>query len=259
MHNTMNASPLYLHHGSAQKLDLDGARRLRIERKDLPERLIPMHHVSRVVCSSSLDISARALMACLQSGIPLAILKANGETLGWCMGSRRKETSLRQLLTFALDDIVWPVHYTSWLQHQFSAAAMQNLLQCSVPSTATARFNPRAALCNAHFRKHKVACAQLVNALAMLAQHELAAHLSRETGDAQMLSWYRPGLNLMQDLGGIIGLHAHTDLHHASALPAADKLQAWAVRHYERHAAHWQQRISQLTFEFEQFLRAHWL
>jgi len=176
---------------------------------------MPLHHVSRIVCSSTPDISSRALMACLQSGIPLAIVQPNGETLGWCMGSRRKETSLRQLLKFSLDDIAWPVHYSTWLQHQHS-----------VPSTAAARQKPRAALCNAQFRKHQVACAQHVNALAILSQHELAAQLSRKTGDFRLLSWHRPGLNLMTDLGEIIGSHVHTDLYHASFLSSSDKLQA---------------------------------
>lgn len=256
---TMHALPLYLHNGSAQRLDLDSAQRLRIERKDLPERRIPLHHVSRIVCSSTLDISARALMACMKSGIPLAVVDTNGHTLGWCLGARRKETSLRQLLTHALDDPAWASHYPDWLAQQRAAIAAQTLLLCGVPTTAAARHNPRTALCNAHFVKHQQGCAQQVDALALLAQHELAAQLAQETGAPQLLAWHRPGLNLIEDLGQVIGLHAHTDLHHAPLLPEADKLTPWAIRHYERHTAHWQQRIGQLMYAFEQFLRSHWL
>jgi hypothetical protein len=255
----MNALPLYLHNGSAQRLDLDTAQRLRIERKDLPERRIPLHHVSRIVCSSTLDISARALMACMKSGIPLAVVDSNGETLGWCLGARRKETSLRQLLTHALDDQAWPTHYADWLAQQHAATAAQTLLLCGVPTTAAARHNPRTALCNAHFVKHSQGCAQQVDALALLAQHELAAQLAQATSAPELLAWHRPGLNLIEDLGQVIGLHAHTDLHHAPLLPEADMLTPWAIRHYERHTAHWQQRIGQLMYAFEQFLRSHWL
>lgn len=255
----MMALPLYLHNGSALRLDLDPARRLRIERKDLPERRIPLHHVSRIVCSSSLDISSRVLMACMQSGIPLAVVGAKGETLGWCMGTRRKETSLRQLLLQALDDQAWPTHYGDWLAQQHAAIAAQTLLLCGVATTAAARNNPRSALCNAHRQKHQRACAHLVNALAHLAQHELAAKLAHESSDPSLLAWHRPGLNLMSDLGALLGLYAHTDLHHAPLLPEPEQITPWAVRHYERHAAHWQQRIGQLVFAFEQFLRAHWL
>lgn len=255
----MNAQPLYLHNGSAQRLDLDAAQRLRIERKDLPERRIPLHHVSRIVCSSTLDISARALMACMKSGIPLAVVDPKGETLGWCLGARRKETSLRQLLTHALDDQAWPSHYADWLAQQHAATAAQALLLCGVPTTDAARHNPRAALCNAHFVKHRQGCAHAVDALALLAQHELAAQLAQATSAPELLAWHRPGLNLIEDLGRVIGLHAHTDLHHAPLLPEADKLTPWAIRHYERHTAHWQQRIGQLMYAFEQFLRSHWL
>lgn len=255
----MNALPLYLHNGSAVRLDLDAARRLRIERKDLPERHIPLHHVSRIVCSVTLDISSRALMACMQSGIPVAIVGNKGETVGWCMGTRRKETTLRQLLTHALDDSTWPEHYGHWLALQKAAIAAQNLLLCGVPTTAAARNNPRAALCNAHRQKHGMGCAHLVNALASLAQHELAAVLAKETSDPELLAWHRPGVNLIDDLGLLLGLHAHTDLHHTAGLPTIDQLTPWAIRHYERHSAHWQQRIAHVVYSFEQFLRTNWL
>ncbi len=256
---TMYALPLYLHNGSAQRLNVDAAQRLLIERKALPERRIPLHHVSRIVCSSTLDISARALMACMKSGIPLAIVEPNGEALGWCLGARRKETSLRQLLTHALDGQAWATHYNDWLKRQHAAIAAQTLLLCGVPTTAAARHNPRAALCNAHFLKHQQGCAKEVDALAVLAQSGLAAQLAQHTGAPNLLAWHRPGLNLIKDLGAIIGLHAHTDLHHAPQLPEADHLTTWAIRNYERHANHWQQRTGQLTYTFEQFLRNHWL
>ena len=67
MHTPLaNARPLYLQNGSAQRLGLDNTNRLRIERKNQTERRIPLHHVSRIVCSSTLDISSAVLMACLQ-------------------------------------------------------------------------------------------------------------------------------------------------------------------------------------------------
>ncbi|MDP2095899.1 MAG: CRISPR-associated endonuclease Cas1 [Hydrogenophaga sp.] len=254
-----NARPLYLQNGSAHRLGLDTTQRLRIERKDQPERRIPLHHVSRIVCSSTLDISSAALMACMQQGIPLCIVNPDGTPLGWCLGTRRKETTLRQLLTHALDDPAWSLYYSHWLHSQKMAIAAHTLLLCGVPATAAARQNPRTALCNAHFQKHQQACAQHINALTLLAQHEMTAHLSRETSDPQLLAWHRPGLNLLHDLGQLLGLYAHTDLHHVHHLPKQDDITPWAIQHHERHAAHWQQRIAHLMHGFEQFLRIHWL
>ena len=85
------------------------------------------------------------------------------------------------------------------------------------------------------------------------------ARVTQPLAAGQQLAWHRPGLNLMEDIGQLLSLHAHTDLHHAPILPTLDQITPWAIRHYEKHTAHWQQRIGHLMFSFEQFLRTHWL
>lgn len=257
-HLSFGVRPLYLQGGSARRLDIDASGRLCISCHEQPERKIPLHHVSRIICSSSLQITANALMACLQSGIPLSILNADGTTLGWCMGSRRKESTFGQLLAHALDDPLWPSLYADWLHSQHLAIAAQVLLMCGVPASASARQYPRVALCNAYFRQYHQRCAEHVDALATLAQHELAALLAREVNDPRHLAGYRPGHNFVEDLGELIGLFAHIDLHHASPLPEPARLGPWAVRRYEKHSVHWQQRFANLMHELEQFLREHW-
>jgi hypothetical protein len=254
----MSSLPLYLNQGSTQSLDIDTAQRLRIVRAQLPEKRIPLHLVSRIVCSSHVSISTGALLACMRRGIPLAIVEPSGKTVGWCFGTRRTENSLRELLRHALDDPAWATHYKQWLGNQRLAIAVQVLLLCQVPASAAARANPRAALCNAHRLKHHQPCGQAVNAIAQLAQHELAAHLARESSDPALLAWARPGLNLIQDLGALLGLHAHTDVHHALQIRTEEALPAWALHRYESHSAHWQQRMAHLAVAFEQFLREHW-
>jgi len=253
------AVPLYLQNGSAERMDLDAAKRLRIERKDHPTRLIPLHQVSRIVCSDNLEISTRALMACMQSGVPVAIVDAKGKNLGWCIGTRRRETSMRELLVHALDDIEWDERYQNWWNLQWAALVSQTLLLCGVNSTPAARNAPRVALCNAHLIKHRVSGAEYVDALAVMAQNELAAKLAYEASDPQLLAWQRPGLNLIEDLGVLVGIHAHIDVQHAQSLPNSDNLTRWSVNMYEKHTSHWQQRIGQVMFSFEQFLRANWL
>lgn len=254
-----SARPLYLHNPSIQSLNIDQVNRLVIESKLQGEKRIPLHHVSRIVCLRSLEIHSNALMACLEHGVPLVVVDRHGEALGWCMGSRRKESTLKQLLQFALDDPQWCTYYEEWLSNQTLAVATQTLLMCSVPITPQARNNPRVALCNAHFVKHQQACSTHIDALGHLAHHELFARLAQESSDPTLLAWRRPGLNLIQELGGLISLHAHTDVHHATLLPDQTRLNAWSVRYYEKHATHWQQRIGHLMLNFEQFLRSHWL
>ena len=257
-HQPMSSIPLYLNQGTTLSIDIDAAQRLRIERALLPEKRIPLHLISRIVCSSSVNISTGALLACMRRGIPLVLVETNGKTIGWCFGVRRTENSLRELLRHALDDPTWDTHYHHWRANQQLAISTQVLLLCQVPTSAAARANPRAALCNAHRRKHQQPCGQAVAALAQLAQHELAAHLGRECGDPSLLAWSRPGLNLINELGALLGLHAHTDVHHTPPIGPDQTLQPWALQRYERHAAHWQQRIAHLSVAFEQFLREHW-
>jgi hypothetical protein len=254
-----NAKPLYLLNSGALGIDIDSTQRICIERQDKPPVRIPLHHISRIICNSAIQISSKSLIACLRNGIPLSVIDHDGRTLGWCLGVRRKESSLRQLLAHALDDPHWSQHYLPWLELQKAALAAHNLIMCGIPNTAAARQHPRVALCNAHFKKHQQACADHVNALAQLAQHELAATLAHESTDPERLAWHRPGLNLLQDLGDLIGLHAHTDIQHAPMLPPPEQIPNWAIPYYERKAAHWQQRQGQLITDFEQFLRRHWL
>lgn len=252
------AQPLYLHTGSAQRLDIDAANRLRIESRQQAMRHIPLHHVSRIVCQRSLDISARALMACMDGGVPVVILDRHGQTVGWCLGHRRRETSMRQLLLHGLEDPQWTSLYALWLRDQAAACAAQNMLLCGVRATPAARRSPRVALCNAHYEKHGQACADALEAIAELARAEWAQALLAQASDPALLAWNRPGLNLLADLGNIVAMHAHTDLHHVNVLPTAQGLERWAIGQYEAHAAHWQQRIAHLLVAFEQFLRHHW-
>lgn len=255
----MNASPLYLLSKSPGKLGLDAAHRLRIELEGQRARCIPMHMVSRIVCGTQVEISASALMGCMRRGIPLSIVEPNGTTLGWCMGVRRTENSLRLLLSNALNDPAWDELYAPWLESQRLAIAAQVLLLCDVRADASARRDPRTALCNAHKTKHLRPCGDHVNAIAELARHELAAHLAREIPEPTLLAWHRPGLNLIADLGDLLAHHAHTDLHHAAMIPEPAQLGTWALRNYERQAGHWQYRIASVMQPFEQFLREYWL
>ncbi len=255
----MNTSPLYLVSKTPGKLGLDPAQRLCIDLAGQRTRRIPMHMVSRIVCGSQVEISTNALLGCMRRGIPLSIVEPDGTTIGWCMGVRRTENSLRLLLSNALSDPAWDELYTPWLETQRLAVAAQVFLLCDVHADAAARRDPRVALCNAHKNKHGRPCGDHVNAIAELARHELAAYLAREISEPTLLAWHRPGLNLIADLGDLLAHHAHTDLHHAPMLPEPTRLSHWAMRTYERQANHWQYRIASVVQAFEQFLRECWL
>lgn len=253
----MSAIPLYLQSNSTT-LALDAAERLRIQSRDKPERRLPLHLVSRIICTSATAIDGRVIITCMQRGIPIIITDKNGIALGWCLGWRRRESSLQQLLQHALDDPTWPEQYTHWYSNQQQAISAQVLLLCRQPLTSAALRNPRAALCNMHQRKHNQPCGKYTDALAHIAQHELAQNLAQTVSNPSLLAWSRPGLNLISDLGKLLALYTHLDLNHTSKIPPPAQKNTWAIRFYESHTAHWQQRIASLLFEFTQFLRTHW-
>jgi hypothetical protein len=255
----MSALPLYLCASNIERIDIDSSKRLVISRTGMSIRHIPLHHISRIVCNCNLEISGKVLFECLKSGIPVAIENLTGETIGWCMGARRKESTLQQLLVHALDDPEFLSKFEEWIDLQYLSNAVEVLILCGVSTTPVARQNPREALCNAHFLKHKQACGKAINTISRLALHEFAACLSNEINDPELIAWSRPGLNLIDELGRLLGLHAHTDIHHVRFLPTGPDYSQWSVPFYERHANHWQKRISNLMFDFEQFLRKGWL
>ena len=83
--------------------------------------------------------------------------------------------------------------------------------------------------------------------------------MATEVCNPELIAWSRPGLNLLNDFETLLSFYGHIDIHHANTLPHDFDANKWAVKFYEKHAAHWQQRIGHLMFEFEQFLRKHWL
>lgn len=251
--------PLYLLSYQAKRVSIDSTRRLQVHMSGGKINSVPLHLVSRLVCGVHIEIETKALHACMHAGVPIAIQTKDSESVGWCFGARRVESSLRQLLLFAYDDPKWEELYETWRDQTYDAIASQALLLCDVPATLDARKQPRIALCNAHFEKHGVACGDHLDALTLLAVHEIAAVLAEEVGDASLVVWGKQGLNLVEELGALVAVHAHVDLHHAQGLRRLRNIERWAVPFYESMAAHWQQRIATVVVSFEQFLRSHWL
>lgn len=257
---SLAAAPLYITAAGKTQLSLDSSKRLCIATNDgKPTRTIPLHLISRITCHCRIPLPQNLILACLNRGIPIILTGSSGATVGWIFGNRRRETSATELLRHALDDPAWKTLFEQWHSLQHASVAAQTLLLCAIPLTPQSTNNPRAALCNAHRQKHGVPVKTHINALTALATQELANALHHHIADTKLLCWYRPGLNLITELGKLISLHAHTDLHHCKHLPPATHSTAWAIKTCESHTAHWQQRISAVLHNFENFLRSHWL
>ena len=95
--------------------------------------------------------------------------------------------------------------------------------------------------------------------LEALARCDVAAALADAVGEASLLAFRRPGLNLIDTFAALVAIHAHTVINSASDLPATDQIARWATQSYEKHAGLFAQSTGALIGAFELFLREHWL
>lgn len=255
----MSARPLYLQTSGDACVRLDSAVALRIEVDTRLAQRAPLSQISRVVSRTSVRWESDALVACMKRGIPVHFIDAAGKAQGFCFGARRVETTLAALLKNALDNEDWQHCYTEWKLNQHRARAAQALLLCQLPASDHNLKNVHNVLCNLHRTRHGEPAGVALGALQRLAHAEAAAVLDATVGDARLINWYRPGLCLINDFSGLIGLHAHTVVHHASVLPLPEQTARWAVLQYELHAALWASSAGALCGAFERFLREHWL
>ena len=258
----MSARPLYLNPSEEVVVSCDAEVALRVRSADSPARRIPLTQLSRVVANSRTRWDSQALLACMTRGIPVSFVDHHGKPIGWCFGQRRRETTLGNLLHLALDSPDWDQHYPCWLDNQRRAAAAHALVMCGERAAfdqLRSASSTRDVLCNAHTRKHGTATGDAVSAIAHLATQEFAASLDQAVVQSELLAWHRPGLNLIDDIGGIVGVYAHVGVHHARSLPAPGMLEKWAIKHYEGDAELWAPRIGGIIGNFERFLREHWL
>ncbi len=163
----------------------------------------PLRRVSRVVVSGAVDLETRALLACLQRGLPVVFLDAEGEPLGYCFGRRVRELPLDERLRelVALPD--WQPVYENWR----AAAERRELL------AVVRRFGVRSAdLRPASVRAALAAQRASLGAAALVAASErqlrgalsgLAAEVLAATVSADLAFARAAGLHLLEDLVAI--------------------------------------------------------
>ena len=255
----MTARPLYLQPSLPARVSLDNAVALRIHISGQSGLRTPLAKISRVVCNHQVQWDSDALVACLQHGIPIAFMDARGKSIGWCFGARRRETTLANLLARALAADDWNQRFDPWLEGQHRARAAQALLLCGIVTSNAHLSDVRNVLCNLHRTRLGVPAGAALGKLEVLARCDVAAALADAVGEASLLAWHRPGLNLIDTFAGLVSIHAHTVINSTCGLPAADQVTRWATQSYEKHAGLFAQSTGALIGAFELFLREHWL
>jgi hypothetical protein len=110
-----NRRPLYLRAGLKARVDADGSA-LRVRAARRADARYPLCRVSRVIAGVSVDWSAAALQACLESGIPIVIAGHDGAPLGSIQPTQSAASRLSDDLEEMLDRPDWRQIYDNWLR-----------------------------------------------------------------------------------------------------------------------------------------------
>jgi len=126
--------PLYLRPRGKTRVDMDGPA-LRVRSAGRAEVRYPLYRVSRVVASPDVEWSARALRACLETGIPIVLVGENGAPLGSVFPASPHTSRLSEAIDELLDRPDWSEIYATWLR----AARMRILREWRADREAAGR------------------------------------------------------------------------------------------------------------------------
>lgn len=127
--------PLYLDAEASVTVDLDGPA-LRVAGGGCTDGRYPLKRLSRIVVRGDVEWRARALAACLATGISISFVDDRGEITGLCLSARPRRPYLGQWLNERASTRNWAEHYADWRRRMEREAALRFLgaTELGVPS-----------------------------------------------------------------------------------------------------------------------------
>lgn len=250
--------PLHLAHGAGCQVMLDGPA-LRVFTARANARLVPLRRLSRVVSATDVRWQTKALLACMQAGVPLTFVDTRGCPQGYCHGMLRRQASLAQLLTEALGESDWMSRHAHWRWamecRQMQAAAGVAGIRVGKPDVMRVRSRLSQHLLRLGWSGIGVLMRGLQGPVFALVLDELRHCMGVEQFLAQNTSSYslpdELAMLLVWDLFALMCVEK----------PAADAPQhpdAWAARFIVAHERQLRVGCRLLTARLENWLRA-WL
>lgn len=210
--------PLYLDAAYAWQVRLDDGPALHVSAPGRARSLYPLRRLARVIGPSDAQWSTPALLACLRAGVPVIFHDGDGQTVGWCFGPRKRETTLGNLLREALGELRGADIIASW---RLAAERRQILAALRALKTHSARLDAtsvRAQLCNLHRVRIGQPCGRWLRALQQANAALVAERLHDLVGDPALIGFAREGLHLARIVSGLMEWPLHGLLHDAPVL-----------------------------------------
>lgn len=248
--------PLYLDAALPWQVRLDDGPALHVSAPGRARSLFPLSRLARVISPSHAHWSTPALVACLRAGVPVLFHDAAGDTVGWCFGPRKRETTLASLLREALDQPLWAKLIDDWFEaaHRREMMAVLRAMNTVTPVLEPAAV--RVHLCNLHrTRIGRPARAWLV-ALQRANAALVAERLHDLVGDPALIGFAREGLHLARSFGELMEWRLHAILHATAPLALTGSVPSrFAAASVERHAALLHRCCGDLAGSLEHHLR----
>lgn len=104
---------LYLDSLQADQVSLDAVA-LRVSTHEHVVLYYPLRRLARIVVTGKVEWETRALLACLDYGIPIAFRERDGRLIGHCLSERSNQTPLENLLAYCADHPQGDALYQQW-------------------------------------------------------------------------------------------------------------------------------------------------
>lgn len=255
----MTIRPLYLDAAEEVEVGLADGVALNVARPGRARSLYPLRRLSRVVSGRNAKWSTEALLGCLSTGVPVLFQDGRGNSIGWCFGARRRETTLAELLRLGVHDLDWSERYGTWKAATQRREIHGVLRAAGLPTTVSEAKTVRSVLCNAHRDRLGMPCGAFIDALSTAVGGLVIETLQDEIGDATLIGFAHPGLHLGRDFVALLEWRLHRIVWTTSVgLIHYDTPARFAARAIERHGAMLHQTLGRMLGDLELTLR-DWL
>ncbi len=249
--------PLYLDPAQAWQISLDDGPALNVSAPGRARCLYPLQRLARVVSPSQAQWTSAALLACLSAGVTVVFADNQGQTIAWCFGPRRRETTLACLLRETIDCSDGPGLLEDWRRAQERQAMLATLRALQVHCHELRYDIVRARLCNLHRQRVGQPAGPWLRALQANAEAWVAQRLHDLVGDPTLIGYPCEGLHLSRLISGLLEWTLH-DIFHAVPLMyfAQTSPQRLAAATLEREGTRLHCALGRLVGSLEHHLRA---